>query len=81
MAAEAAVPSPIAVSAGDRLPWGSMGAPPSTPTPTQGSNQASSLRELSVEFLKTEAQIKLGGGKKAIDRQHEKGRLTAREPT
>ncbi len=31
------------------------------------------------EFLKQEAEIKLGGGKKAIDRQHEKGRLTARE--
>ena len=26
-----------------------------------------------------EAQIRLGGGQKAIDRQHEKNRLTARE--
>ena len=26
-----------------------------------------------------EARIRLGGGPKAIDRQHEKGRLTARE--
>lgn len=31
------------------------------------------------EFLVTEAAIRDGGGKAAIDRQHEKGRLTARE--
>jgi len=37
------------------------------------------LRELTAEFLKTQAQLELGGGPKAIDRQHEKGRLTARE--
>ncbi len=30
-------------------------------------------------MLAAESQIKLGGGAKAIDRQHEKGRLTARE--
>ena len=30
-------------------------------------------------FPEIEAQIRLGGGAKAIDRQHEKGRLTARE--
>ncbi|MFZ4575863.1 MAG: carboxyl transferase domain-containing protein, partial [Phycisphaerales bacterium] len=29
--------------------------------------------------MATEAAIKLGGGTKAIERQHEKGRLTARE--
>jgi acetyl-CoA carboxylase carboxyltransferase component len=44
-----------------------------TPSP------APSLRDLTQQFLKTEGQIKLGGGAKAIDRQHEKGRLTARE--
>lgn len=38
-----------------------------------------SLREITGEFLKTQEQIKLGGGPKAIERQHEKGRLTARE--
>ena len=31
------------------------------------------------ELAKQEAAIRLGGGAKAIDRQHEKGRLTARE--
>ncbi len=31
------------------------------------------------EFADQEQQIRLGGGPKAIDRQHEKGRLTARE--
>lgn len=31
------------------------------------------------EFADQERQIRLGGGPKAIDRQHEKGRLTARE--
>jgi len=37
------------------------------------------LRSLNEEFLQAERQIRLGGGHKAIDRQHEKGRLTARE--
>jgi len=32
-----------------------------------------------ADYAKTEEKIKLGGGKAAIDRQHEKGRLTARE--
>lgn len=37
------------------------------------------LRSITTEFLETEAQIKLGGGPKAIERQHQKDRLTARE--
>ncbi len=37
------------------------------------------LRELTAATLKIEDEIRLGGGKKAIERQHEKGRLTARE--
>jgi 3-methylcrotonyl-CoA carboxylase beta subunit len=37
------------------------------------------LRALNEEFQHTEAQIRLGGGIKAIQRQHEKNRLTARE--
>ncbi|MCB9845158.1 MAG: acyl-CoA carboxylase subunit beta [Phycisphaeraceae bacterium] len=37
------------------------------------------VRELAESFRRTEAQIRLGGGSKAIERQHEKGRLTARE--
>src|SRR5437868_5367284 len=32
-----------------------------------------------TDLAKQESQIRLGGGKKAIARQHEKGRLTARE--
>ena len=31
------------------------------------------------ELADQEARIRLGGGPKAIERQHEKGRLTARE--
>ncbi len=37
------------------------------------------LRALNERFQQTEAEIRLGGGQKAIERQHEKGRLTARE--
>jgi len=48
---------------------------PSRPDPS-GINR---LRALNEEFRHTEADIKLGGGLKAIERQHEKGRLTARE--
>ncbi len=39
----------------------------------------SPLQSLTAEFLSTEATIRQGGGPKAIERQHEKGRLTARE--
>src|SRR5215510_1630158 len=34
---------------------------------------------MSIDLSAEEAAIRLGGGKKAIERQHEKGRLTARE--
>lgn len=37
------------------------------------------LRELTEEFHQSEAKIRLGGGPAAIERQHKKGRLTARE--
>ena len=37
------------------------------------------LRDLTSEFLTIESGIKLGGGVKAIERQHSKDRLTARE--
>ncbi|MBX3375858.1 MAG: acyl-CoA carboxylase subunit beta [Phycisphaeraceae bacterium] len=43
------------------------------------STLVSPLRQLTDSFLNTEAKIRLGGGPKAIERQHEKGRLTARE--
>jgi len=50
-------------------PTAPPGTPPALPT----------LRDLASAMLATEVQIKQGGGAKAIDRQHEKGRLTARE--
>ncbi|MBI1191260.1 MAG: acyl-CoA carboxylase subunit beta [Tepidisphaera sp.] len=37
------------------------------------------LREKTQTMLAAEAKIRVGGGQSAIDRQHEKGRLTARE--
>ncbi len=37
------------------------------------------IDQLTAEMLKTEEKLKLGGGPKAIDNQHSKGRLTARE--
>ncbi|QYK49332.1 MAG: acyl-CoA carboxylase subunit beta [Phycisphaeraceae bacterium] len=46
-----------------------------TPTDTT----AKTLKDHVTAYLKEEAKIKLGGGTKAIERQHEKGRLTARE--
>jgi 3-methylcrotonyl-CoA carboxylase beta subunit len=48
---------------------------PTAPTPAK----PASLQDLTASYLKTEATLKLGGGEKAIERQHEKGRLTARE--
>ena len=47
--------------------------------PTAAVVPASNLRDTTAAFLATEATIKLGGGPTAINRQHEKGRLTARE--
>ncbi len=49
-----------------------------TPTPTPAAVTAT-LRDTNAAYLKEESKIKLGGGTKAIERQHEKGRLTARE--
>ncbi|MFO0860341.1 MAG: acyl-CoA carboxylase subunit beta [Phycisphaerales bacterium] len=46
---------------------------------TAPTSTTATLRELTEQYLKAEAAIQLGGGQKAIDRQHEKGRLTARE--
>lgn len=40
---------------------------------------AATLRDHVANYAKEEAKIRLGGGQSAIDRQHEKGRLTARE--
>jgi 3-methylcrotonyl-CoA carboxylase beta subunit len=37
------------------------------------------LRALTAELLEEEARLRLGGGPEAIERQHAKGRMTARE--
>ncbi|MCC6678586.1 MAG: acyl-CoA carboxylase subunit beta [Phycisphaerales bacterium] len=50
-----------------------------TLVPASSDTTQPALRALTAEFLKTEEKIRHGGGKSAIDRQHEKGRLTARE--
>lgn len=43
------------------------------------SSAINTLRAANEEYQAIERELKLGGGLKAIDRQHEKGRLTARE--
>ncbi|GMV25870.1 MAG: propionyl-CoA carboxylase subunit beta [Phycisphaerae bacterium] len=43
------------------------------------STAGSPLQQTTREYAKIEARIREGGGAKAIERQHEKGRLTARE--
>jgi len=48
-------------------------------TETTAETSAPSLRELAAALRETEATLRLGGGAKAIERQHAKGRLTARE--
>ena len=54
--------------------------PPSTSTtPKPGAANINPLRAITEEFLQTERQLRLGGGLKAIERQHKKNRLTARE--
>ncbi|MCC6970539.1 MAG: hypothetical protein IT434_09990, partial [Phycisphaerales bacterium] len=43
------------------------------------SSSSPDLRALTAEYMATESHLRQGGGAKAIERQHEKGRLTARE--
>ncbi len=50
-----------------------------TTTPSSATSAINPLRALNEEFQMIEKQIRLGGGMKAVERQHEKGRLTARE--
>lgn len=56
---------------------------PAPPAPVPAAKPAAAapptLRELTEAYVRIEAKIRQGGGAKAIDRQHEKGRLTARE--
>ncbi len=51
---------------------------PRTPSGSTGTNRAC-WNDLLAAFRAERAQIVLGGGERAIRRQHEKGRLTARE--
>ncbi|MBC7772885.1 MAG: acyl-CoA carboxylase subunit beta [Pyrinomonadaceae bacterium] len=53
----------------------------STSSPSSAAAPAvvATLRELVSQYAVTERELRLGGGTKAIERQHEKGRLTARE--
>jgi 3-methylcrotonyl-CoA carboxylase beta subunit len=53
--------------------------PSGSPASAPGSSAINTLRAANEEYLAIEKEIRLGGGLKAIDRQHEKGRLTARE--
>jgi acetyl-CoA carboxylase carboxyltransferase component len=48
-------------------------------TPTVSAEKETRLRALSVEIAELEAKLRLGGGAKRIDKQHEQGKLTARE--
>ena len=48
---------------------------PNGPTTTQSTR----LRELSEQLLQLEAKLRRGGGPDKIDRQHQQGKLTARE--
>ncbi len=50
-----------------------------TTTQSKPSATINPLREIVEEFRQTANEIKLGGGMKAIERQHQKQRLTARE--
>jgi 3-methylcrotonyl-CoA carboxylase beta subunit len=66
----------IALSAGAGR--GSILMSMSKPAPVPAAATVS-LRDLTAQLLRDEQKIKLGGGPTAIERQHEKGRLTARE--
>ncbi len=50
-----------------------------TSAPSSSKTTINPLCEIVEEFRQTANEIRLGGGLKAIDRQHAKGRLTARE--
>ena len=44
-----------------------------------GTKQSTRLRELTDQLQRLEAKLRLGGGPDKIDRQHQQGKLTARE--
>lgn len=51
----------------------------SHPAPAHSGLTTTSITDITRETLAAEAKLREGGGSKAIERQHEKGRLTARE--
>lgn len=53
--------------------------PPLTPDAARKPSSEHNLRAVTEQFAQQEVAIRLGGGAKAIERQHEKNRLTARE--
>ncbi len=52
---------------------------PAAAAPAGSTSAINSLRATNEEFQAIEREIRLGGGLKAVERLHEKGRLTARE--
>src|SRR2546423_15592839 len=48
-------------------------------TDSSTATKFSRLRELTEELLQLESRLHLGGGPEKIDRQHQQGKLTARE--
>jgi acetyl-CoA carboxylase carboxyltransferase component len=52
---------------------------PTTSPRTDASGSSSALRELTDELRRLEAKLRRGGGVEKIERQHEQGKLTARE--
>src|SRR5256885_6692261 len=48
-------------------------------TDSSTATKFSRLRELTEELLQLESRLRLGGGPEKIDRQHQQGKLTARE--
>src|SRR5437868_4481605 len=48
-------------------------------TESSTATKFSRLRELTEELLQLESRLRLGGGPEKIDRQHQQGKLTARE--
>ena len=61
--------------------WCTMSKPSASTSPTSAASPGAAppLKEQVDQMLIAEQQIRMGGGKSSIDRQHEKGRLTARE--
>ena len=46
---------------------------------SSATNKTSRLRELTEELLQLESRLRLGGGLEKIERQHQQGKLTARQ--